>query len=243
MTGGSLRDAGEASNNFFVKEADYVSRGGDSLPSYHIVNKIEDRESGGVYTLTELTRIFSQPDTIGLRRPGEDFFSLHNVREEAFAFADNLLGEASLEGSNIELFDFTGESLVKDVEVCMSKLREVTNGQQVLGAIMFSCNGRGPKSSRFLGEKMADARRFAQALPGAPCFGFYTGGEIGSPPYMGRQSVFQTGHASIHSFTVVFAVFVAPKVEISKGLDDGPEKIDAFVEAELFGVPSETSSV
>ena len=34
---------------------------------------------------------------------------------------------------------------MEDMDMTMSKLKEQTLGEEILGAVMFSCNGRGPQ--------------------------------------------------------------------------------------------------
>jgi len=109
--------------------------------------------------------------------------------------------------------------------------------QEVLGALLFSCNGRGPR--RFLGTASAhfDALAFMTQFPETPVSGIYAMGEIGPQATyvdddeedvegggekatsdeeeveeMGailRNS--QSGSCALQGFTAVFALLVTPK--------------------------------
>ena len=52
---------------------------------------------------------------------------------------------SSLQNAEIDFFALDGESCMEDMDMTMSKLKEQTSGEEILGAVMFSCNGRGPQ--------------------------------------------------------------------------------------------------
>lgn len=123
--------------------------------------------------------------------------------------------------------------------------REVKElNQEVLGSLLFSCNGRGP--ARFLDLQGAaagiDARAFTAAFPNTCCTGFYAMGEIGPQSIWTEQAVqahhqhqpqqlqqqgqvspslalSQTGSSALQGFTAVFAVLCVPKRGPNHGSD------------------------
>lgn len=91
---------------------------------------------------------------------------------------------------------------------------------------------------------MADAQSFSKAFRGeVPCVGFYAGGEIGplataapSNPQGPVKNLFQRGKAALQGFTAVFALFIAPKVDLGHvQIDDSPEHVSKFIQKHLSG--------
>lgn len=139
----------------------------------------------------------------------------------------------------LKFFELEAPACRADVEEKMRavarELRE--RNQELLGSLLFSCNGRGP--TRFLDLHGAaggiDARAFTTAFPNTPVAGFYCMGEIGpqsiwsepppppvesgagsSPTSLGAPQVAalaasQTGSAALQGFTAVFGVLCVPK--------------------------------
>jgi hypothetical protein len=93
----------------------------------------------------------------------------------------------------------------------MQRLHDQTKTLQILGALMFTCNGRGPTRNDLMNDDMVDATTFAQYFPNVPCVGFYAGGEIGPMALAGCQSTFHNGKAALQGFTAVFALFIVPQ--------------------------------
>lgn len=85
----------------------------------------------------------------------------------------------SLVGANIDYYDLDGPACVYDMDDAMVCLKEQTKSSTILGGIMFSCNGRGPKSSSMMPLDMADATIFEKYFPKIMCVGMYAYGEIG----------------------------------------------------------------
>ncbi|GAX26095.1 hypothetical protein FisN_42Hh011 [Fistulifera solaris] len=227
--------------SFWVKEAQYLRFGDDgfifpdsSAPPYHQISSIEDRSTGKVYTYMEMMRQFGRASLVGLRNPDEDGFTLCNVHQlssmvDFFLLFDASMGSESLQGKNMDLFEINGDACLQDMDLRMQQLQDALKDEELLGALMISCNGRGPEASHLLREEMADAKRFRKAFPNIPCLGFYAGGEIGPLAQAARQEVFQFGKAALQGFTVVFAVFVVPKIDLSTfHLDDGEDSVNLF---------------
>ena len=186
----------------FTRPRNRTAVGAGDGPSYHIVRSIRDMETNKLYTPHQLRQKFSQPDFVGLQRPGEgeeDGFTLHmphplSLNLDAFIFIiedheQNDQESSLLEGALIDFFDMTGEACLEDMDRTMEELREETKDEELLGAIMISCSARGPDTSSFLCERMADATRFARVFPHVPCLGFYADGEIGPLALAGRRPV------------------------------------------------------
>ena len=225
-------------------------------PSYHVIRTVQDRATGKLYTPRDLYSRFGRPDVVGLQRPGANGYELltpHPFSEAVNAFLfflernDNHNGNevAALQDANLDFFDIDGPASLLDMKYKMKLLREQTQNEQVLGAIMYSCSARGPKAGRLINEDMADAKRFAAAFgTSVPCCGFYAGGEIG-PLALARmrqdESVFQTGHATLQGFTAVFAVLIVPKIDWSEHvrlLDDAPETVKAYLQKRFAARPT-----
>ncbi|GAX26094.1 hypothetical protein FisN_42Lh011 [Fistulifera solaris] len=226
---------------FWVKEAQYLRFGDDgyifpdsSAPPYHQILSIEDRSTGKVYTYMEMMRQFGRASLVGLRDSDGDGFTLCNVHQlssmvDFFLLFDESLGSESLQGKNMDLFEIDGDACLHDMDLRMQQLQDALKDEKLLGALMISCNGRGPEASHLIREEMADAKRFRKAFPNIPCLGFYAGGEIGPLAQSARQEVFQYGKAALQGFTVVFAVFVVPKIDLGTfHLDDGKDNVNRF---------------
>jgi len=81
--------------------------------------------------------------------------------------------------------------------------------EQVLGALMFTCNARG---RQFFGEDCVDAKQFQTMFPTLPLIGFWAGGEIGPQAVAeaAPEQATRTGRAALQGFTAVFGIFRAP---------------------------------
>jgi small ligand-binding sensory domain FIST len=251
----SLIQGGEPqpSTGFFVEAADFVRPGdpayifrGDSPPPYHLIRRIRNMQPTGMdrknsYTPLELVTRFGKPDMIGIRRDDQDGFELKshhavsfNINSLVFFCGELDADEPNLVGANLDLYSLDGDVCCADVDRKMQRLKEETSDETILGAIMFSCNGRGPMPGSIIREEMGDAKRFAKVFPGVPCLGFYAYGEIGPMALAGRKSCFQTGNACVQGFTAVFALFIVPKIDMGAfKLNDSTENVRAFLTTEL----------
>ena len=64
--------------------------------------------------------------------------------------------------------------------------------EELMGALMFSCSGRGPETSSLISVPMLDATRFHAKFPDLPLTGFYAGGEIGPMAMADSEGAFDT---------------------------------------------------
>lgn len=218
----------------------YMFRGNDLKP-IHMITKIHDRETGKTMLAAELMTKADNADFVGLKRPSHDGFELHMMSPYCQATQSYLIYTdgspeqlESYENAEIDLFNLNGDACLEDMDATVSKLKKQTRGEEILGAIMFSCNGRGPRRGGLIKEAMADANRFSKGFPDVPCLGFYAGGEIGPQALAGNENVFQTGRAAVQGFTAVFALFIVPVVENPNyHLDDCRENVTKFIESRL----------
>lgn len=204
-----------------------------------MISQVKDPLTNRLLMPSQVLAKVDNPDFIGVQLPGEDGFSLCSAE----IFNDLLLLPANdvdhnavetLDGSALDLFAMNSDSVLADIDLCMTKLQEQTINQSILGGIMISCNGRGPSRSHWVHEHMADASRFGKTFPGIPMLGYYAGGEIGPKAKARRQNVFQTGNSCVQGFTAVFVLFIVPKRDRrTYDLDDQVDKVDAFIQEHL----------
>lgn len=170
----------ESADIHFPGSEDYFFRG-DDPPPYHLVHRIKDTSTGRLLSPMELLTKYGQPDLVGVRRAHEDGFDLlmpHPLSFSLNSFLFLIHGDSStesLKGANLDLFNLDGAACVADMESKMRLLEQQTEGEQVLGAVMYSCGARGPLAGDLIAEDMADAKRFAAKFPSVPCLGFYAG--------------------------------------------------------------------
>merc|ERR1712232_1178920 len=172
----------------------YLFRG-DNLKPMHMIQKIRNTETGKVLEAPEMIHQVAQTaDFIGLKRPGSDGFELHMMTPycqmaQQFLIMTNGSQEEiqTLQDAEIDFFKLTGAACLADMDTTVSKLKEQTAGEKILGAVMYSCNGRGPQRGGLIAETMADATRFSNGFPNVPCLGFYAGGEIGPLALAGNE--------------------------------------------------------
>jgi hypothetical protein len=237
-----------ASSSLIVEEAALVTSNdeaylfqGSNLPPYHLIKQIRDRDTFEILSFDEMvTKLMSTSSSlefIGIKRPGCDGFELETMSKysqyvDAFMVmtdgSENQL--QSLQNAEIDFFDLNGEACMHDMDTTIQSLKAQTQNEQILGALMFSCAGRGPEPCFLLPEKMSDATRFARGFPNVPCLGFYAGGEIGPLALAGNSNIFQTGRVALQGFTAVFALFIVPKVDKPNyHLDDSTKNVQQFM--------------
>ena len=181
---------------------------GKNGPPVHLISKIEDKTSGNLYSPMEVFGKYSssnlhQAQYLGFKRKGHDGFELSEMNNMAMQQLDtfvivsdgSMASDESLKGAEIDFFMFNGKSCMDDMDRTMSMLREQTEGEEILGALMYTCCARGPSNSGLIPERMSDATRFAKGFPDVPCLGFYANGEFGPLALAGNENVFQTGRA------------------------------------------------
>jgi hypothetical protein len=243
-------EAPQPSSPYVVKTSGLYTSNGFEW-NHHIQDCIH-KETGRTISVIEL---FTQArnnnaDYFGVRRPHDDGFELYDIDEE-FTLEQEALSvpsnwtpdrekgydkssEDNLAGAEVDFFCLDGEACCQDVDRTLSLLRNQTQGDEILGAIMFSCSGRGPRQCELIREDMMDATRFARAFPDVPCLGFYADGEIGPMALVGNRNVFRKGRAAVQGYTAVFCLFIVPVVKRRDyELDDSPDAVHAFIKERL----------
>ena len=230
-------DVPQPSSPYVVKTAELIQKQeGWHSESVHLIRDFLHKETGRTIDAQDiLNRANVEPEFFGVRRPHEDGFELHMLGQGALLVPTDgsPAQEGSLVGAEVDFFYLDGEACCSDVDRTVSMLREQTRGEEILGAVMFSCSGRGPMRGGLIGEDMADATRFANAFPGVPCLGYYAGGEIGPTALAGNRNVFRQGRAAVQGFTAVFCLFIVPVERRDYALDDSPDAVRAFVDERL----------
>jgi len=223
------------------EDEEYIFRGSHLQP-VHMIRSIKNADTGQVLpALQVMAKISDSAEFIGLKRPNSDGFELHMLSPFCQATGTYLImtdgsprEEETLMNAELDFFVLNGEACLEDMEKKIGRLKQLTEGEEILGAVMVSCSGRGPQKGMLIPEDMADATRFAKGFPNVSCLGFYAGGEIG-PLALAKmnESVFQTGRVAVQGFTAVFALFIVPKVELNFNLNDCHANVKAFVKSRI----------
>ena len=160
-----------------------------------------------------------RPQYIGVRASRETGFVLHELSNGMIRPEYTILEEDGRDrievGHDVDLFSLDPESCMEDLEATLTNLQRNLQSEKLLGALMFSCAGRGPHTS-MLPIEMADATCFKKLFPTLPLTGFYAGGEIGPEARAANseENVFMQGRVKLQGFTVVFGVFIVPKIQL-----------------------------
>jgi len=190
-----------------------VSQGCRPIGRHFVVTKAEQNvilELSGKPPLAQLQEVF---DTLTPREQELVQSGLHvgrviNEYQETFGRGDflvrNVVGADRKSGA-IAIGDFVrpGQTVqfhIRDAETADEELRELlsaardSGGGSPLGALMFTCNGRG---TRMFSQPHHDAGALGEVLGGIPLAGFFAQGEIGPVG----------GHSFLHGFTASIALF------------------------------------
>jgi hypothetical protein len=223
----------------FVQSTDdeYISTGTEG--PYYRITSIRDYEGKVTSPMSLLSQ--HHPDFCGLRRQGGDGFEIIVVSPMSLHTNSIIImaggsrqDEKSLENAELNLFRLEGETCKQHMDWTLQQLKKQTRDERIMGAVMFSCNGRGPEAGGLMRDLMSDASQFQKHFPTIPCCGFCTIREIGPLALAGHENVFQTGKAAVQGSTAVFAVFIVSAVEPrSYDLDDSVENVVAFVNTRL----------
>jgi len=184
----------------------------------HLTDPRGERQ-GALTTVLEVVRGCSQGQpTMGVaERPGEGyeltFLSNEMVvaQRGAIRLAPRRGDAPGWEGGAVQFYAFDPQSCKQDLATRLAAMKAETErkGERLLGAVMFTCNGR---THNFFGEAAFDATTFSKTFPATPLIGMYAGGEIG-PPLLADappSRAFQVGGAGMHGFTAVFGMFIVP---------------------------------
>mmetsp|Transcript_4024 Transcript_4024/g.9900 ORF Transcript_4024/g.9900 Transcript_4024/m.9900 type:complete len:679 (+) Transcript_4024:234-2270(+) len=214
---------------------------------FHFIESVRNEETGQVLSARQVLdmRLTRDADFIGIRDDSnEEGFELSPWNNQLSQMTDRLIviddkrGPSSSKPIEIDFFELDGQASLDDMHEAAATLKKQTKdaNEEVLCALMVSCNGRGPVSSFLNGEAMADARRFNKSFPEVPLVGFYAGGEIGPMARARRNghNVYRKGSVAFQGFTAVFALFIVPRIESPKfDLDDSVESVQKYIDQSL----------
>ncbi|CAK9095436.1 unnamed protein product [Durusdinium trenchii] len=128
-----------------------------------------------------------------------------------------VVGGALEEGQALRFHVRDKESAEADLKLMLNRYRlerSFSGGQEPLGCLLFTCNGRG---ENLYGRRHVDARALQEALGdlGSRVTGFFCNGELGAPgltkPSEELASRDEVRPMSLHGFTAVFAILVPAK--------------------------------
>lgn len=195
-----------------------VSQGCRPIGDPFVITKAERNEIfelGGKPTHDQLQQIYARLPTRDkdLMRQGIHLGRVVNEYQEAFEYGDflmrNIMGFDQESGS-ITVGDFyrAGQTVQFHLRDAISASHDLTqllqqqqkylseNSQQIGGALLFTCNGRG---SRLFEHADHDAQKLQTSIGQKPVGGFFCGGELGP---VGGQNF-------LHGFTASIAMFTS----------------------------------
>uniref|UniRef100_A0A832M5B5 FIST C-domain domain-containing protein n=1 Tax=Oscillatoriales cyanobacterium SpSt-402 TaxID=2282168 RepID=A0A832M5B5_9CYAN len=105
------------------------------------------------------------------------------------------IGDRIRPGQRIQFHLRDAKASAEDLETMLQRYQSSNpNGSTTVGALMFSCTGRG---EGLYGQSNFDSQLFMEYFPGIPISGFFCNGEIGPVG----------GSTFLHGFTSVFGIF------------------------------------
>jgi small ligand-binding sensory domain FIST len=107
------------------------------------------------------------------------------------------IGDRVRPGQRIQFHLRDAQASAEDLEVLLQNYRDDGSNSSAVGALMFSCLGRG---KGLYGEPNFDSRLFHRYLPNIPLGGFFCNGEIGPV----------SGSTFLHGYTSVFGICRQP---------------------------------
>ena len=221
-------------SDLVVEESELIQPFGDSGPLVHSIRKVKDKTSGAVYEPTEVVNKYLssrnyQSQFVGLKRRGCDGFVLSaefKLEMDTFiVMAVTGVSVESLEGAELDFYNMNGKASMEDMDRTMLKLKEQTEGEEIIGALMYTCSARGPAPGDLIPERMSDATRFANVFQDVPCLGFYANGEFGPVALAANENIFQIGrsmHQAVSSkvkLDIFFFPFQKHKIIVKCNLD------------------------
>lgn len=204
-----------------VAVATVVSQGCRPLGAVHVVTRVEQNvihELDGALALRKLEELYrgaSERDQLLMRR-GTHLGVAVGAPEGEFGRGDfvirNIVGMDAESGA-LAITDVVEEGRlvqfhVRDADSAREDLRMLLDAERLLedrrpvGALLFSCNGRG---QRLFGQPHHDASALGRVFGALPVAGFFCAGELG--PVAGRNF--------LHGFTASIALFL-PASEVER---------------------------
>jgi len=188
-------------------------------PEPHIlVPELIAEDGSTVQPLQIALQLRRGPVFVGWRCGCEGGFLLEPLSNHCFGRGGSLKLELPGSPSSPDVSDVEVCFYGLDPDACREDLRRLLghvqthcerNRDQMMGAVMFTCNGRG---MRFFGGNHVDAKEFHTSFPSVTLAGLWAGGEIG-PQALAEaapEQATRTGRAALQGFTAVFGIFRAP---------------------------------
>lgn len=176
------------------------------------------------------------PQFLGIRSSKDEGFALLPLEQSMLTPTGLNLGNLVETGDDVDLFAIDQQACIVDLDATLASLKDQLEGNELLGALMYSCGGRGPHEA-LNNEKMLDATHFNKYFPGLPLLGFYAGGEIGPDARAANHNVYQKGKVRLQGFTVVYGVLIVPTRSRVRSkfydLDDTAEALAAYARQKL----------
>ena len=209
-------------SNYCVNESTYrYTEIGEYQEHLHEIDSVRNISTGKILRYVDIITRIGYPDFIGIRHTEDGFFldELFHGVPHLSVYTKAFTKCRDLVGAGVDFFKISGEQSMKDMEFCMKELL-----QEVLGALMFTCNERGPDPGSFISEAMFDAKCWARHFPNVACTGFFANREIGPSPLAGRQSIIDSDNIADNLLmSSVVLLFLALSVHLDKPMEDAEE--------------------
>lgn len=206
-----------------------LAAGGEEAHRLLMIPELLSEEGTSINPLSEVLKIQNEaprhaPIFLGLRFGGAGGYLLEQLSQENFQQGGEVsvrLEQGELEEGrqagdppsecDVRFYQLDAQECKKDLRQLLGYVQQqcTEREEETLGAIMFTCGGRG---QRFFKEAFVDAKQFREVFPSLPLVGFWAGGEIG-PQAFAEASVAEAtraGRAALQGFTAVFGIFRAP---------------------------------
>ena len=125
-------------------------------------------------------------------------FLIRNVLGVDPKFGAIAVGDRLRPGQRIQFHLRDAQTSADDLEYLLGRYQKQTTTHQAVGALMFSCLGRGEE---LYGKPNFDSQMFSRYLNNVPLGGFFCGGEIGPVG----------GNTFLHGYTTVFGICRQPE--------------------------------
>lgn len=266
---GGGKDGGTTPDRWRVQDVDYVEPGDAGYPyrgpasflkPVHIVRSLydarTDRRNVPPMEFVAPAEHSRMPQYLSARSTSSSSslaplrpFSVQDVHHGALYLMNETddEGRSIREGHVLGLYELDGDECVADLGRALDRLKRDVDrdDEELLGALLFTCSGRGPRLQRgalLTDVPMSDATRFRKTFPTLPLAGFYANGEIGPAATAPRRDDDNNDRgndaprrAALQGFTAVLAVFVVPsrRGRPTADLDDHEAKVTEYVRERL----------
>lgn len=163
----------------------------------------------------------SRHSILGIKKDGDDYFELYNL-EACMEGSDlNIVSEGEYapwaesmyQNAEIDVFVTDSAILLQEMHSTLSRLRDQTKQERLLGGVMFI-----PPACKFATGSilcwMSEEQLVREHFPVLPCLGFYGNVLYGPETFAEGQNTLKRVHPALHEVTVVFALFFVPKADL-----------------------------